>query len=66
MSNGQWNAQCTVGQKKQKTINSNKKYRREMKLIPFNIDYCVLHFDVLIFFLRISGQGGECLLNFNF
>ena len=36
---------CTVGQKKKGEdifINSNTNYRREMKLIPMNVDYCLL------------------------
>ena len=32
-----------VGQKTKNTpINSNTNYRREMKLIPINMDYCLL------------------------
>ena len=34
---------CTVGQKKRNTsISSNANYRREMKLIPINVDYFLL------------------------
>ena len=47
--------------KKQNTpTNSNTNYRREMKLIPINMDYCLLQFDPLKFFLRGSStrSGG--------
>ena len=44
---------CTVGQNKQKKrnipINFDTNYRRDMKLIPVNMDYCVLQFDALKF-----------------
>ena len=31
-----------VGQKKSTPINSNADYRREMKLIPIGVNYCLL------------------------
>ena len=51
---------CTDGKKKRKRetetttttkkrntrINLNTNYRREMNLIPINMDYCLLQFDV--------------------
>ena len=37
---------CTIGQKKKKKrvkiSNSNTNYRREMKLVPINMNYCLL------------------------
>ena len=40
---------CTVGQRKKKNtlMNSNRNYRRQMKLMSINIDYCLLQFDAL-------------------
>ena len=35
-------------------INFNANYRREMKLVPINMDYCLLQFDVLKFFLDVQ------------
>ena len=32
---------------KKKPINFNTNYRREMKLVPINMDYCVLQIDAL-------------------
>ena len=56
----------TVGQKKWNTpINSVTNYRREMKLTPINMDYCLLQFDALKFFLRIHVHE-RSLPNFNF
>ena len=42
---------CTVGQKKKGTppTNSNTNYRREMKLLPINMDYCLLQFGAIKF-----------------
>ena len=40
--------------KKQKSsINSNKNYRSEIKIIPIKMDYCVLIFNALNFFLVV-------------
>ena len=38
-------------------FNFNTYYRREMKFIPINIDYCQLQFDAIQFFLGISPRG---------
>ena len=40
---------CTVGQKKKKAINFNTNHCREMKFIPFNMNYCLLQFEALNF-----------------
>ena len=45
-------------------INFNANYRREMKLIPINLDYCLLQFDAIKFFLGVRLYGGS-LSNFN-
>ena len=50
---------CTVGQKKNTAINSNKNYNREMKLVPINVDYSVLQFDALKFVLGIHLHRGS-------
>ena len=53
--------------KKQITPNSNTNYRREIKLIPFNMDYCLLQFNALIFFLgHLSIWGGGIYLTLIF
>ena len=49
---------CTVGQKekirnRKIPINSNTNYFRKMKLVPINVDYCVLQFDVLKLVIEI-------------
>ena len=38
----------------------NANYRTEMKLVPIIMDYCLLQFDALKFFLgvRLHGGGG--------
>ena len=51
--------------KKNIYINSNTNYRKEMKFVPINMDYCLLQFDALIFFLGVRLHGGS-LPNFNF
>ena len=51
--------------KKKIFINSNTNYSTEMKLVPIIMDYCILQFDALKFFLGVSLHGG-CLPNFNF
>ena len=49
--------------KKRKTkrntpVYSNTIYRREMKLVPINVDYCLLQVDALKFFLGVRLHGG--------
>ena len=39
--------------------------RTEMKLVPISMDYCLLQFDALKFFLEVHLHGGS-LPNFNF
>ena len=60
----------SVSQKKEKKntlIYFNTNYRTEMKPIPINIDYCLLQFDAIQFFLGVRLQGGgESQPNFNF
>ena len=46
-------------------INSNTNCRREMKLIPINVDYYLLEFDALIIFLGVRLHGGS-VTNFSF
>ena len=47
-----------LAKKKRKTpINSNTNYRREIKLIPINMDYCLLQFDAVKFFLGVHLHG---------
>ena len=52
---------------KKKTINSNTNCHKEIKLVPFIMDYCLLQFYALNFFLgvRIHRGRGE-YLPFNF
>ena len=46
--------------KKNTPISCNTNYRREMKLIPFNMDYCLLQLDALNIFsefrLHVGGS----------
>ena len=51
--------------KKKIPISFNMNYRREVKLVPIIIDYCLLQFDALKFFLRVRLHG-KSLSNFNF
>ena len=45
----------TVGQEKKNTfMYFNANYRTEMKLVPITMDYCLLQFDALKFFLVVS------------
>ena len=46
-------------QQKKTIINSNTSYRREMKFVPINMDYCLLQFDASNFFsgIRLHGDG---------
>ena len=47
--------------KKTPFFNFHTNYRREMKVIPINIDYCLLRFDALKCFLgvRLHGAGSQ-------
>ena len=47
-------------------INCNADYRREMKLISINMDYCLLQVDELKFSLGVRLHGGGSLPNFHF
>ena len=52
--------------KKHNTLNnSNTNYRSEIKLVPINMNYCIVYFDALKFSLGVRLQGGS-LPNFNF
>ena len=44
--------------KRNNPINSSTNYRREMKLEPLNMDYCLLQFDAIKLFLRVRLQRG--------
>ena len=45
---------------------SNENYHTEIKLVPNNMDYCILQFDALnIFFRGAFLWGGGSLPNFN-
>ena len=58
---------CTIGKKKRNTpIYFNTNYRIDMKLVPIIMDYCLLQFDALKFFLGVRLHGGGSLPNFNF
>ena len=43
----------SVKNKRKTPINSNANYRKEMKLVPINMNYCQLQFDALKFFLGL-------------
>ena len=53
---------CTIGQKGEKKRNTpiyfNINYRKESKLVPIIMGYCLLQFDALKFFLRVCLHGG--------
>ena len=49
---------------KETPINSNTNYLREMKLLPINMEYCLLESEALNFFLGFRLDGGS-LLNVN-
>ena len=51
--------------KKDTPINSITNYRSEVKLIPINMDYCLLQFDDLKFFSGVRLHKGSPP-NFNF
>ena len=40
--------------KRNNSIYSNTNYRREMKVVPIIMVYCLLHFDILNFFLGVG------------
>ena len=44
----------------------NTNYRREMKFAPIIVDYCLLQFDALKFFLGIRLHGGRLYLTLIF
>ena len=52
--------------KRNTPIYFNTNYRTEMKLVPIIMDYCLLQFDALKFFLGDRLHGGGSLPNFNF
>ena len=57
----EWLCKCSVGKKKgggSTPINFNINYRREMKLISIDVNYCLLEFDALKFFLGGRLHGG--------
>ena len=59
---------CSWSKKKKNQntpINCNTNYLTEMKLIPINVDYCLLKFDALNFFLGVRLHEGS-LPNFTF
>ena len=46
----------SIGQReKKKPFISNTNYRREMKLEPISMDFCIFQFDDLKFFLEVFG-----------
>ena len=47
-----------VKKKKKKTTYFNTNYSAEMKLVPIIMDFCLLQFDVLKFFLGARLHGG--------
>ena len=51
--------------KKDTPINFSTNYRTEMKLVQIVMDYCLLQFDALNFFLWVHLHGGS-QPNFNF
>ena len=51
--------------KKKSSIYFNTNYRTGMKLLSIIMDYCLLQFDALNFFLGVRLHGGS-LSNFNF
>ena len=51
--------------KRNTPIYFKKNYRTGMKLLPLLIDYCLLQFDALRFFLGVRLHGGS-QPNFNF
>ena len=67
MGNRSRDSKCTVGQFTTKTPTTKKRitpiyfstnYRREIKLIPINMDYCLFQYDALKFFFGVRLHGG--------
>ena len=59
------NKMYSRSKKKKIPIYFNTNYRTEMKLVPIIMDYCLLQFDALKFFLGVRQHGGSAQ-NFNF
>ena len=60
-------AMYSKSKKKRNTpIYFDTNYRTEMKLVPIIMDYCLLQFDILKFFLGVRLHGGGSQPNFNF
>ena len=55
----------TTKTKENFSINFSASYRREMKLTPFKMNYCLLQLDALKFFLGVHLHQVS-LANFNF
>ena len=55
----------SVKKKRNTPIYFNANYHREMKLVPLMLDYCLLQFDALKFFLGVHLYEGP-VSNFNF
>ena len=56
----------SIGQReKKKPFISNTNYRREMKLEPISMDYCLFQFDAIKFLLGVRLHRGSPA-NFNF
>ena len=55
----------SVKKKKNIPINFNTNNRRDMKLVPINLDYCLLQFDALKYFVGVQLHGGGATPNFN-
>ena len=51
--------------KRNTPIYFNTNYHTEMKLVPIIMDYCLLYFDAVKFFLSVRLNGGS-QPNFNF
>ena len=52
-------SRSTTKKKRNSPIYFNANYRREMKLVPIIIDYCIPLFDALKFFLLVRLHGGS-------
>ena len=61
-----YNQSKKAKKKKRNTpTNFSTNYRREMKLVPINVDHWLHQFDALNFLLEVRLHG-ESLLNFSF
>ena len=49
----------SVKKKRNTSLNSNASYRGEKKLVQINMDYCLLQFGALKFYLGVSPYGNE-------